>query len=311
MKLFINAFKLIASKLLYFQLVTLSIILIIEIIATLLIPSWRDYFYTSLVLYNLPSFFIAVGLFIGLMGSLTVAQGLKTWLAQKIALHLRTGLTSYLQDKYIKANRPVIVNSSQRINQDTALSTDLALSVIIEVIISGVIVIALVVQAFYQPKLILLALGYTLIVSLFMFIFKNKLVSRDITLQNVEASHRESLSQVFNSNLFVNAPFRDSNVIYNTVKDAYTKFIKTVMHYSLFNRMQNNFSIVIAYLIIAPLYFTKDITLGQFMGDVAIFELIVINATILTQLFPNMTKSIASWHRLQAFNKLMEENSEN
>jgi ABC-type uncharacterized transport system fused permease/ATPase subunit len=277
----------------------LLVLLVSEITLTLLLPTWRAYFFDSLAKFNLVNFQWSVIYYIVLMSALTLAQGFKTFVAQKVALYFRTAFTYLLQDLWV-GTHVKLDNPCQRINQDTALCTDLTLSVFLEVLISAVLVVALIIATLSKAYILIAALVYTGIVTVGALFFKTKLISTEIGLQKAEADHRKSLTI---NTLTDKGNFEQSNNFYETVKSAYNKFITVMMNYTFFNRAQNNFSPVIVYLLLYPAYFSGIMSLGSYMGEVTLFELIVINATILIQLFPSVTKAIASWRRINTFYK--------
>jgi vitamin B12/bleomycin/antimicrobial peptide transport system ATP-binding/permease protein len=269
-----------------------------EIVLTCLIPEWRNIFYGALAVKSLGIFKQSIIYFVILITSLTVVQSLKTWLAQKLALKFRTQMVNILTNKWFNAqNIEQIDNADQRINQDTDICTSTTIAVILECLISGAIVISLFIETFSKLNLVFASGVYTLIVVLGAILFRQVLIVREINRQKAEANHRFSLAELRCGQGSV----LNSLTIYEQVKTTCLAQIKTLMHFSIFNRSQNNFSSVAAYLVLAPAFFGGVITLGQFMGDVAIFELLVINATILVQLYPDITRASASWIRIKEF----------
>lgn len=279
----------------------LLLAIIVEIVATLLIPTWRTYFFNILGAKQVDLFTLAIGYYILLIGILTLVQGVKTWLGQRLGFYFRTALTDILSAQWINSNSDLkLDNPCQRINQDAALCTDLTISTLLECVISGVIVIALIIETLSKPTIIYASLGYTAIVIVMALFFKNKLISTEIDLQKAEANHRLSLSEITLGN---SSNLDKPNSMYVVVSSAYHAFITTMMNYTFFNRLQNNFATIVAYVLLAPAYFLGTMTLGEFMGDASMFDLVVINATILVGLFPVVTKSLASWRRIINFHR--------
>lgn len=309
MKLFLESLKEIPRSKLTWGLLFLISALIAEIVMTNLIPTWRQYFFNVLGSRQQSLFSLAIMYYLALVTILTLAQGFKKWLAQKLALHFRTALTNILQYKWLSHKKRDIVDSpDQRINQDTFLATDNTISVALEVIISGVLVILLVGESLAKPQLILASLAYTVIVCIIAMVFKNKLIDTEIGLQKAEAEHRYSLSQLreVNSKLGIQIGSGIADIKYLKVIQNYLKNIAINLKYTLFAASQSNFTPAASYILLAPAFFAGTMTIGSYMGDVALFDLIVVNASILVIVFPNVTRAIASWKRLNTFYDQLE-----
>lgn len=273
----------------------LVVLMAAEIYATYLIPEWRKYFYNILELRDKAALPSAIHYFIGLMLALIVTQSLKQYIGRTTALHVRTSLTTHLLKLW--GNTKVQVdNPAQRINQDCQIATDNAIKVWIEVIISASLVIMLIFQSRHDTLIVWTAIGYTLIISAVAALFKKPLISTEIALQRAEADHRETLITMAS----------DPISAYSKVRHSVKKYLNTMLGYTIFSASQNQFSILVPWAILSIPYFNGQIKLGDFMGGVAIFELIVVNSTILVSLFPDVTKAQASWIRVTEFNKLLK-----
>lgn len=286
------------SKLVPLILLLLGIITI-EIVATNYIPQFRKLFYGALERKSLEDIKGAIEFFIYLMLALTLSQGLKKFTGATLALHIRTFLTKKTTKFWRKEK--TLENTSQRINEDCKLATDLAVGIILEMLISGAIVIVLVIETWQDKSLLISALIYTAVVSIVARLFKPKLISTEIALQRAEATHRHNISEalVFERRDKVAASVQD----YREVATKFLTYLKVLLGYNLFSSSQNNFSILAPWLILIPTYLAGSISLGEFMSKVSQFELIVINSTILISLYPNMTKAQASWIRIREFLK--------
>lgn len=309
MKLFLESIKEVPKSKLIWGLVFLITALTAEIIMTNEIPVWRQYFFNVLGSKQQSLFSLAIMYYLALVTILTLAQGFKKWLAQKLALNFRTALTDILQHKWLSHKKRDIVDSpDQRINQDTFLATDNTISVALEVIISGVLVVLLVGESLAKPQLILASLAYTVIVCVIAMIFKNKLIDTEIGLQKAEAEHRYSLSQLrdVHTKLGTQIGSDKTDVKYLKVVQNYLKNISVNLKYTLFAASQSNFTPAASYILLAPAFFAGTLSIGSYMGDVALFDLIVVNASILVIVFPSVTKAIASWKRLNTFYETLE-----
>ncbi len=275
------------------------LILFIEVGLTVAIPNWRGYFYGLIEAKQVALVANGCWLFVGLIGSLVLIQSLKGWLKAKIGLGLRSVVTDILLLKWNKSNELVRNKLSfpdQRINEDAKLCTVLSLGIVSECLISGLIVIYLVIS---MENLLLLAAAFAYIVIFIALsmLFKKPLVGADIDLQVAEADQRFTLSKM------VLSPdeAQDLTSKFKVITHTYTRYIRLLLGYNLFNGLQNGLSVLVPFLILLPMYFTGDINFGILMRDVAAFELIVLNATILLNLYSQLITMFASWHRVKTF----------
>lgn len=272
-------------------------LLVLEIIATVLIPEWRKLFYNILESKDVNKFYIGIGYFAMLMGGMTLAQSFKQYVGRRTALQCRTALTKLLQKKWVNAECMMTVdNPCQRINEDCRIATDLAVKVLIEIIISGAIVVSLVIEAMKDPYIVYAALIYTIVAAVGAMLFRRSLVDHEIRMQKAEADHRFSLSQI---SLGV-GDYTSKNKYAHTVHSIVAYFNR-LLGFTIFSASQQQFSIIVPWIILGFPYFQGLITLGEFMGSVATFELIVVNSTILIQLFPDVTRAEGSWRRIKTF----------
>lgn len=289
------------------QIVTISVILIFILIAeialTALVPAWRKFFYNQLELKSLSGFQWGIFYLVLLHGFLSSAQGVKTWVGQKLSLYFRSSISDILERKWIKeGDRDRVDFADQRIAEDCKLATDLTIKVFIEVIISSAIVITLVLGSLGQPLLLLASVLYTSGVVALALLFRKPLIAREIDMQKAEAGYRFDLAKlVMRKDAGVNL-----NNSFSYVRIAYSSFIELTMRYALFNKIQGGIMSIVPFLILVPSYFSGEIALGSVMAGVALFDLIVMNATILVLLYPEVTKAQASWYRVREFYEDLE-----
>lgn len=281
----------------------LSVLIALEVYATYLIPEWRKFFYNVIENKDKNSLSTALMYFVILMSALIITQSLKQYIGRTTALNIRTSLTKHLLKGWVKGGElDRVDNPSQRINQDCQIATDSAIKVWIEVIISSALVIMLIFQSRHDILIVSSSIIYTLVISLAAVLFKKPLINTEILVQKAEADHRQSLSKI--SLGLGDFTAKES---YDNVLTSVKKYLKTLLGYNIFSATQNQMSILVPWAILSIPYFNGDIKLGEFMGGVAIFELIVINSTILVSLFPDVTRAQASWVRIKEFNKSLTE----
>ncbi|MBA4259187.1 MAG: hypothetical protein C0446_08480 [Chitinophaga sp.] len=276
--------------------IILLIIIGLEITATVYLPELKKTLFDAIEAKNLQAvinFFIFSTVFLTLFG---FVQGIKEYIGHRWAIFIRTALVKILQKKWVRKGAPQIDNPDQRINQDTYMATDMAVSNILEIIISFFITVVLVIQSFNMVGIWAGALVYTAVVSGLMLLFNRPLVKNEIHYQKAEADHRFSLAKIA-----IGVGDFTSKEKYKLLLDKYIAYIGVVLGFQMFSSVSRQVSDIIPYVILLPLYFAGTITLGSVMQGVSIFVLIVINATIMLQLYPRVTKAQASWHRIKEF----------
>lgn len=295
-KVLLSGFK--SWKVISITLLLISLI-IAEIYFTNQIPHWREVFFGSL---NKKSYdLILSGVYLGIyiLGGISLIQGFKSFVSQHLALDLRTHITSHLQNLY-KPNSG-IEGVAQRINLDVYSATSNTLDLIVESSISLMIVISLIIGNWHNTLIMIAAGIYTLIMTLMMYVFNGKLCKLDISLQKEEAWHRTSIA---NAEVGLETCPKTA---YNRVVEATKNWLWGSLGFQLFNRTQGNFMPLLGYALLIPSLVAGPITFGQFMGQSGLFDLIVINSTIILSMYLQFIKSQASWVRLNEYYKQITE----
>ena len=275
----------------------LVLVVVIEIVLTVLIPEWKSNFFSVMQAKDVDKFWVAIALFAALMLSLGAMQGVKTWLAQTFSFEFRRVASKILLKKWVKGGK-TIKNYTQAQTEALRYVTEIPVMITTEAFISLFIVISLLLVNLDKPTVVISSLVYTLAVIVVAKIFNKPLVTTHTVLQETEGSYREAISDIQNGH----GDF-SSKQKYLNVTVAYLKYIKTQMYFRLFGTLKGSLTSIVPYVLMAEGYFSGAYTLGQFMAAVSTFELIVINATILVQLYPESTKVVASWKIVNGFYK--------
>lgn len=278
----------------YFFLGFLTLLLAIEITATVAIPMWRDYFFGGIEAKDQAIYVQGMWYFAGLMLAFVFSQGFKYYAIQKLALEWRTALNDMLVKRWRKAGMAKVDNPDQRIAEDTNIASVLALELVVETIISFSIILGLV--GTMSSTLIYLSAGYTVAISAVAYFFHRPMVDREKLLQRAEADYRFTLAQCVNDGK--RRPLKSK---FNRVLKRYTSLINVTLGFSLFSRAKGNLMNLIPFALLIPMYFADEIGFGAVMKGVSQFDLLVINATILIILYPKVTKALASYERIQEF----------
>lgn len=277
------------------MLTSLVALIVLEVTMTCLIPTWREYFYNILQNKNQVEFITALVYFFVLMLGLGVAQGLKVWAGQLMAVEIRTMATKVLFKPWVKGGA-VVKNYTQAMTEAIRNVTELAIEITAECVISLAIVVILIVQSLHNAPIVIASIVYTLVASGAAALFNRPLTLRDKESQEAEGRLRESFSDIANGNGDYSYKTKLASVI-----DRYYAYIKITMWFTLFTRVKSSVSSLVPYLLLAGPFFAGTISLGDFMGGAAVFDLIVINSTILILLYPKITKAKASYQLAKEF----------
>lgn len=281
-------------------LVLFLIIIVTEVVLTAVIPEFRQYFYDVLTKKEASHLNILMMYFFFLMLGLGVAQGLKAWLAQLLARDLRIAISRKLFKKWINHSE-ADANAQLALTDATRLATDRYLTVLTEIVISGLIIVMLLFSAASSPLILYSSLIYSGLVCLVSIAFNRPLIRSDMAWQRSEALYRDNLTQDISHNTYYAAKTRFYDAI-----SKYTVYINRLMYFTLFGRVKSALCSLVPFLILSPIYFSDAITFGELMAGVAHFELIVVNATIVILMYPELIKARSSGQIVLEFNQQLE-----
>ena len=155
----------------------LAILIAVEVVATVLIPDTRKYFYNIIENKDTANFLYGLAYYAGVMLIFGLCQGYKGWLGSRLSLDLRTGITKLLLKKWVKGDIQSVELPDQRIQEDAKLCTELAIRVFLEVIISAMIVIGLVGSVWGNWPVFFASFGYAGLVVIVAWLFKKPMGS--------------------------------------------------------------------------------------------------------------------------------------
>lgn len=273
----------------------LAIIVSTEIYMTTQIPVWRTEFYNIMEQKQQALFAGILVKFIGMMFFLGAAQGLKVWVGTLVSFQIRVAASKLLLKTWVYANKKV-KNYSQAMTESLRYSTELFLEILVELTISGAIVVMLIVNNWHKPDILVAALAYTVVVTIVAHMFQKPLISKDMQWQQAEGEYREAIVDISNGN----GDF-SSKRKFLTLVDSYKKYTKTIMFFTLFTQVKASVSNLVPFLMLSAPYFAGSITFGEFMGGTSTFELIVINSTILVLLYTKLTKAKSAYRITKEF----------
>lgn len=273
----------------------LVVLLILEVILTALIPTWRAYFYGLLAAKQATLATKGLLLYLGLIGGIVGIQSLKILARTILAISNRKHVTDQLLkrwNQFSDETQKTVTFIAQRINLDTHQATVLGLTVVNECAISLFILIWLVITT-EQTTLMLASVGYILVSLALMKLFNKPMIDADINLQTAEADQRHELTKMsMGIEARLGATWKD-------VAFRLKRMALLTLGYNSFLGLQGGISTIIAFIIVLPGYFAGTTDFGSVMGAVSAFDLMVVNGTILLNLYPQLITCIASWKRIQ------------
>ncbi len=263
-------------------------VVVAEIVLTCLIPTWRDGFFTIMKEKDQGNFNTYIIYFFLLMFVLGAVQGIKVWIGQLFSFQFRIASSKLLLKTWVHSKRTA-QNYTQAMTEAIRNATELYVSVGVEIAISAFIVVTLIISNIHNHSILFAALAYTIVVSAIATLFNKPLINTDANWQSAEGLYREAISDIANGNGDYTAKAK-----FLTLIKSYLTYIRTVMYFVLFSRLKGALASVVPYVLLSANYFNGVTTFGEFMAGVAVFELLVINATIIVIVYPQITKARAS-----------------
>ncbi len=270
-------------------LIPLLVIIGLEIATTSLIPWTRKTVMDSLIAYDWNAFLLFVGISFTNSLILSGAQALKEWSGNKVSFIARESLMNLVRLPWTgRGHKTKLSNPAARLNDDARLATELALKVGVEVFISVVIVISLLFSIIKWPLLLGIAILYSAVSIAIAILFRKPMTAKKYTLLDEEATHRQALT----SNI-------DTSSSWTLLIGKYHQYISIVRNYKMFHAFQTAAMYSIPFVVMAPSYFAKEITIGDVTQGTLTFDLLVINATIWVVLYPQIIESRAAFMRVK------------
>ena len=260
--------------------------IVLEIVATSLIPVASGYLFGQLSLKS-ALVWTGIGYVFMTRFGFDLCQAFKQYLQIHFAMarrYLHTiGLGVGINTKAWKD----VDNVEQRIQEDIKIYYLNITSTYTEYTISLGILVFLIVAHHDETFLILSALGYAVLSVLIAWLFNPHMKHAERIVQKTEASFRHALIQ-----------FQRPDGFHDTL--AANKKAATIrLGFSLFTKLQSGLLLIIPYIFLLNPYLEGKIEIGTLVENVGIFALIVVNADILINMFPVLTAGNASKERVQ------------
>lgn len=264
----------------------LTSLIILEIWLTIAIPESRKYLYDALASKNMSLFWPSFGFFMLVLVGLLFELPYKEYIRSILSLNLREYLVNVIvRDNLTKKN---ISNADGRASDDVNIITSISTRAAVEIIIALICFVGLIGQTVHDPILLWSAIGYSVVLCFITCFFKTPLLSAKLDVQNSEQDFRRSLIED-------NKPLSR----YETVMRAIKRLLSFNLYYGLFMQAKNRIVMIILPIILLPMYMSGSITIGDVFAKLALFDLIIENATIVLIYFPDITSFMASYERVK------------
>jgi hypothetical protein len=262
--------------------IVLGLLVLVEIAATTLLPWTKGNFFQLLEALQ-PSVWVALGVMGINYFALELTQAFKQFMVTVASLKGRTEPTHEL--KHLREKMPC---APQRIQEDIKLFYQNSINVYTEYAISLGIVLGLASLHLHSPLLLFGAGLYTAISLGIVRFFNPSMRKAENIVQSTETALRDKLRETTEIDSEFNA------VVYKGIVAG-----KIRLNFTLFSRLQNILLTIFPYLVLTPLFLSGTINLGQFMEISSTFSLLVLNASILIYLYPQLTTALACSDRIK------------
>lgn len=272
----------------------ITIIILAEAITTGLLPLSRGHLF-DLLSTKVGPIWVALLLYFLNYLAIDFCQSIKGYWVLKIALWYRELRTRFIKTSLAcqlgtnwRSRESLPTNTPQRIQEDIKLSYTQRISVWVEYVISGLILIQLVALNFHEPLLIAFALSYAALSVYIAIKFNPRLTKAEIDVQQAEANYRTGLV----ANILDISGMSIANKACTS-----SKWIQT--EYLLFTKLQLGLVAVLPYVILLPQLLSGIMELGTLIKHQSSFGLIVVNASVIIQLYTTYIQGKASEERVK------------
>jgi ABC-type uncharacterized transport system fused permease/ATPase subunit len=305
MQLYKRVLKSIGWRTLLVGVIPLMLVLVVEIITTSMIPYARKIVIDALTNKDWDWFLLASFIALGNMILLTGSQGMKDWLGQKVSFIVRNKMINLVGSDYRSSSSDIKSdNPWSRLNDDSRTATEGAIKVTVECLISFSIVVGLIFTIIKWPVLLIGAIIYSAIAICLALLFRRPMINKNYALRAAESDHRFMLTEYF----MRQREHKDAGIL-TDLRLRYEAFIGISRNYKLFNALQSAIMYTVPFFIMAPGYFAGELTLGDIMQGTVTFDLLVINAAIWVQLYPQITEAQTAYIRLNELDEELQESA--
>lgn len=266
-----------------FNIILLICLAIIDILGASYIAYWREWFWQSVSDKKLIEFMWLLSYFTTAALILCLSNSVGNYVQQRLALNWRRLLTRKCFTNLSKLK--VTEGYQQRIQEDCR---DYPLLLIMLIKVISVSAIMMVIYSFLIVKQVgivylLLPVAYALVATLIAGRIAKPLISLNYLNQVKEAAFRQILSKINYAKAHIN---------------NYNVFKKT-KHLGYFQYFYNQISVIIPYVLLAPVYFAVLITFGVLMQVASCINHLIDSMSILINSFNDINRFLSCRKRLQ------------
>jgi putative ATP-binding cassette transporter len=243
---------------------------------------------------------------------------------QKLALLWREWLTKNYLNRYFK-NRayyqldsnslnPEVDNPDQRITQDIKSFTTVTLDFLLDILGSILDLLSFTAILYSISKVLTLGLlVYAVLGTAIAIIIGTRLIGINYTQLRLEANFRYSMVRVRDnaeSIAFYQGEDLEKQQIIQRLREAIKNFDLLIIWEAiivLFQRGYNYFTRLIPYLIMAPLYFAREVDFGAIGQAGFAFSMVLSSLSLITNRIQNITEFAASINRLGEFDESLDD----
>ena len=282
----------------------------------------------TLVAYQADQFWQVVAIYAFCLVLALPIRALQSYLIPKLGLMWREWLSGRLLRRYL-ANRAYYVlnpndeaaeeidNPDQRISQDTASFTTTSLSVTVEIVSAVLTFVSFIVVLWtISSKLALWLLIYSLGGTAVIVFASRKLVALNYDQLRLEADFRYGLVHIRDnaeSIAFYRGEQQESREAERRLGGAIRNYNKLIIWEALISVIQRSydyFSRFLPWLVIAPIYFAKQVDFGVFGQASIAFSQVLFSVSYIVNNIDRLAAFSASISRLEGFQGKVEEISD-
>lgn len=266
---------------------SLLIIIGVSIWIQVVIPDMRGSFYDALM-HKDPHYYSFFMVFMGALLTYYVIDSFRPLIVGLVGLETRLWIMEKVTGKPVCMQE----NTCGRISCDVKNFVESVFTVVLDVTIAFFATLGLIGQV--HPALFWYAVGYTVLVTLLALIFNKPLTSTQYAIQASEQTFRTDIRTLLENN-----GQEKINALYNYVYSTTVKCLGVMTAFKTFASIKMLFGVAIPFFVLIPLYMQGTIDFKVLIGGVTTFDLLVSNTTVLVNLYPYITSSMASWKRIK------------
>lgn len=214
--------------------------------------SWREIFWDNVKNVNTPGFWANIKIFSLVAIGLTLASGYLGYLSNLLTIRLRENRVHKLLANIDKIDTSVD-NYQQRIEMDTWEYYNLGIGLLVGLSKSAVVFIVfliLLVGMIDSGTTLAVVFSYVILSTVLARLIARPLIKLNYALQQLAASFRKSLDLG----------------TFKALNDISRRWAKGTKFISLFQALFSQISVILPYLILAPIYFSHGMTFGMLMA---------------------------------------------